>query len=225
MDTNEVVNQLINNPQMLAQLVQAMQQNGMIPSNPPMQPAQKSPMNWNVPTNPMAAFWWNNMMNTINNMGNNGNQQNAQNNQNQQQQQVVNQDEQKLDDIISSVRVVKSPDDIKVDQIPMNDKVSLFMKDDMSVIYGKRWTNNGTIENLRFVLDTKPIEMTPEENSVKASNNTKTSNQSFNVEELMGGIANMIDSKLDQFKKEFAIDNKGQSKNRNNGKGVDTDGK
>lgn len=219
MDTNEVVNQLMNNPQMLTQLVQAMQQNGMIPSNQPMQPVQKSPMNWNIPTNPMAAFWWNNMVNTMNNMGNNGNQQNAQNNQNQQQQ-MVQQNEQKMDDIISSVRVVKSPDDIKVDQIPMNDKVSLFMQDDMSVIYGKRWTNNGTIENLRFVLDTMP-----EENGVKVSNNITTNNQSFNVEELMGGIANMIDSKLDQFKKEFAIDNKGQSKNRNNGRSVDTDGK
>lgn len=220
MDTNEVVNQLVNNPQMLTQLVQAMQQNGMIPSNQPMQPVQKSPMNWNVPTNPMAAFWWNNMMNTMNNMGNNGNQQNAQNNQNQQQQQVVNQDEQKLDDIISSVRVVKSPDDIKVDQIPMNDKVSLFMQEDMSIIYGKRWTNNGTIENLRFIRD-----VTPEENLTETSNNTAVGNQGFNVEELMAGIANMIDSKLDQFKKEFVIDNKGQSKNRNNGRSVDADGK
>lgn len=218
MEQNEVVNQLMNNPQMLAQLIQMLQQNGMIPSSQPAQVPQKSPMNWNVPTNPMAAFWWNNMMNSMNNMGNSGNQQNVQNNQNQQQ--AVQQNEQKSDDAILPIRVVKSPDDIKVDQIPMNDKISLFIKDDMSIIYGKRWTNNGTIENLRFVLDTMP-----EENSVEVSNNTTTSNQSFNVEELMGGIANMIDSKLDQFKKEFAIDNKVQSKNRNNGRGVDTNGK
>lgn len=215
---NEVVNQLMNNPQMLAQLVQTMQQNGMIPPNQSMQlPQQKSPMNWNVPTNPMAAFWWNNMMNAMNNMSNGGNQQNTQSNQNQQQ--SVQQTEQKSDDVVLPIRVVKSPDDIKVEQLPVDDEIKLFIQDDMSVIYGKRWTNNGTIENLRFVLDT-----TPEEISVETSNNV-ASNQGFNVEELMAGIANMIDSRLDQFKKEFSIDNRGQSKNRNNGKVGEADGK
>ncbi|MDE7431728.1 MAG: hypothetical protein K2N34_07435, partial [Lachnospiraceae bacterium] len=216
----EIVNQLMNNPQMLAQLVQMMQQNGMIPSNQPIQSTQRQPMNWNVPTNPMAAFWWGNMMNAMNNMNNNGNQQNAQNNQNQPQQQASQQNEQKSDNIISSVRVVKSPDDIKVDQIPMNDKISLFIQDDMRAIYGKRWTNNGTIENLHFVL-----EAPQGENGIKVSSNVVNSNQGFNMDELMAAVANVVDDKFEQFKKELAIDNKGQTKNKNNVKGGEVDGK
>lgn len=206
MDQNEMMNQLANNPQMLAQLIQMMQQNGMIPSN---QPSQRQPMNWNVPTNPMAAVWWNNMINAINNMCNNSNQQNIQNN--NQNQQTNIQTNQKLDDDITSpsIRVVHSPDDIKIGQIPINDKINLFIQDDASVIYGKRWTNNGAIENLRFVLDTEP-----EENGVKTSDNIVTGNQGFNVDELMVAVANTIDSKLEQFKKELAVNNYSQSKGR-----------
>lgn len=223
MDQNEMLNQLANNPQMLAQLLQAMQQNGMIPSNQPTPTnaaTQRAAMNWNMPTNPMAAVWWNSMMNAMNNMCNNGNQQNVQNNQNPSQPQVAQQNDQKSDDVILPIRVVKSPDDIKVEQLPVDDEIKLFIQDDMSIIYGKRWTNNGTIENLRFVLDT-----TSEENNLKTSNNPTTNNQGFNVEELMAAVANTIDSKLDQFKKELAIDNKAQSKNRNNGKVGEMDGK
>lgn len=203
MDQNEMMNQLANNPQLLVQLLQNMQQNGMLPN----QQLQRQPMNWNVPTNPMAAMWWNNM----NNMMNQANNQNVQNNQNQQF--GVQQDENKQEEAILPVRIVKSPDDIKVDQVPMNDKISLFMQDDMSVIYGKRWTNNGSIENLRFIL-----EIPQERNEIKNSNN-----QGINTEELMSAIVDVIDSKLDQFKKDYSF-TRSQTKSRSSKKVGDVDG-
>lgn len=212
MDQNEMLKQLANNPQMMAQLLQMMQGNTM-PS-----PNQGLSANWNMPTSPMAnpmATWWNNMMNPINNQGN---KQPIQNNNQAQQTNIQN--NQKPEDVILSVRVVKSPDDIKVDQIPMNGKISLFMQDDMNVIYGKRWTNDGTIENLRFVLDTAS-----EPNGVKMSNNAAANNQGFNIEELMAAVTNVIDNKLDQFKKEYSSDRYNQSKDRNNRKGGNADGK
>lgn len=216
MDMNETISQqLASNPQFTNQLYQLMQQNGMIPANQPNQQTPKPLMNWNVPTNPMAAVWWNGMMNAMNNMQNN-NQQNVQNNQNQPQQQPTSQNDQKTDDIIMPIRVVKSPDDIKVEQLPVDDEIKLFIQDDMSVIYGKRWTNNGTIENLRFVL--VPAS---EDNNTNESNNGVASNQGINIEELMAAI----DNKLKQFKKEFTADIKGQTKNKNNGRAGEVDGK
>lgn len=218
MDQNEIMAQLANNPQLMAQLAQMMQQNGM------NQPNQKPPANWNMPTNstainmppnPMMVMWLNNLMNSMNNQGN---KQAIQNNNQTPQNSVQN--NQQPEDTILSVRIVKSPDDIKVDQVPMNGEISLFMQDDMSVIYGKRWTNDGTIENLRFVLDTAP-----ESNSVKMSNNAVVNNQGFNIEELMAAVTNVIDNKLDQFKKECSSNNYNQSKDRNNRKGGNVDGK
>lgn len=224
MDQNEIMAQLANNPQLvaqLAQMAQTMQQNGM------NQPNQKPPANWNMPTssmaanmppNPMMAMWLNNMMNSINSMNNQGDKQATQNNNQTPQNSVQN--NQQPEDTILSVRVVKSPDDIKVDQVPMNGKISLFIQDDMSVIYGRRWTNDGTIEKLCFVLD-----RTPEQNSINTSNNTVVNNQGFTIDELMAAVTNVIDDKLDQFKKECIPNNYNQSKNRNNRKGGEIDGK
>lgn len=226
MDQNELMQQIANNPQMLAQLAQAMQQNGMIPlvpQNQPNQSSQKQPVNnWNMPTSPMAAIWWNNMINAMNGMMNNPNNQGENqavpNNQSQQN----TQSEQQSDEKVLPIRVITSPDDIKVDQIPMNDKISLFIQDDMSIIYGKRWTNNGTIENLRFVLEK------PEQEVVTASNDPAPSNLPFDMEEMMAAVGRVVDSKLEQFKIDYSLDssngnnnnnNNNQSKNRNNRKG------
>lgn len=209
MDQNEMLNQIANNPQMMAELIQRMQENRMV------QPNQKMPANWNVPTNPMAtnmpmnpmmALWLNNVMNSMNNQGDKSA---VQNSDQTQQQSVPN--SQNPEDAILSVRVVKSPDDIKVEQIPMNGKISLFIQEDMNVIYGKRWMNDGRISTLRFVLDG-----TPEQNEANIVNNTPVNNQNFNIEELMAAVTNVIDNKLEQFKKEFSSDNGGQQKNRNN---------
>lgn len=212
MDQNEMMNQLANNPQMLAQLVQTMQQNGMIPNNNPM---QRQPMNWNVPTNPMAAMWLANMFGNANNMNNNNrNGQQMAQNQNQATQNQVQSQEQKPDENILPIRVVKSPDDIKVYQIPMDDKISLFLQDDLSVIYGKKWTNDGDIKNMRFV------RVDGEE--AKTPSGEATSNPGFNVNELMANIATLIDSKLEQFKKDYRLDvSQPQNKtNRNNNRKV-----
>lgn len=94
-------------PQMVAQaLSQMMQQNNSVPQMP-------QPMNWNMPTNPMAAMWMNNIMGMMNNQNQNGNQ--PQNNQNSQQVQQPQQTE----SMDPAVRIVKSPEEIKADEIPM----------------------------------------------------------------------------------------------------------
>lgn len=205
MDQNEIATQLANNPQMLAQILQTIQQNGMMA---PTQPPQRQPMNWNMPTNPMAAVCWNNMMN-MNNQNNQVQQPNVQST--NQVQQENNQSEQKIKDDELSIRIIKSPDDISIAQIPMGDKISLFLQDDMSIIYGKQWTNDGEIKNLRFVLEGS------EQNNVKTSDNTETNNQTFNIEELMAAVGNIVNTKLEEFKKEYLTnDNYNQSKNRNN---------
>ena len=51
---------------------------------------------------------------------------------------------------ISSARVVVSQDEIKPNEIPMDDSITIFLQDDLNRIYGKRWTNNGTVENLEY---------------------------------------------------------------------------
>lgn len=151
MDMNEMISQqLAANPQLayqIMQIMQMMQQNGG--PNPPNQGSpQRQPMNWNTPTNPMAAMWQANLMNLMN--GQNNNTQPAQN----QSQPAVTPAQQSDDGVkVSSVRIIKSPDEIRADEIPMNGGISLFVQDDLNVIYGKRWTNNGTVENKRFVLE------------------------------------------------------------------------
>lgn len=52
---------------------------------------------------------------------------------------------------ISSARVVVSQDEIKPNEIPMDDSITIFLQDDLNRVYGKRWTNNGTVENLEYV--------------------------------------------------------------------------
>lgn len=205
-----MLNQLANDPQALAQLVQIMQHNNMAQNQPPQRP----PMNWNVPTNPMAAMWWNNMMNAMNNANNqNNNQVNQNNNQVQQQN---NQPEQKSDGKVLPIRVVKSPEDIKLYQIPMDNDITLFLQEDLSVIYGKRWTNDADMENIRFV------RVDDNDNSNPAN---EVKNQDFNTEELMSAIANLVDDKLEQFKKENSLDIRSQSKSRTNRKVDEVNGK
>lgn len=223
MDQNEMIQQLANNPQILAQLVQAIQQNNMNPQNQANQPVQKQPVsNWNMPTNPMASIWWNNMMNAMNSMMNNqnnqGDNQPIPNNQNPPQQSTQN--EQQLDEKVLPIRTVKSVNDISVDQIPMNDKISFFMQEgDSAVIYGKRWTNKGTIDDLRYVLEKS------EPDVVAASNDSTTGNLPFDMEEMMSAVGRVVDSKLEEFKRDYSLDtnngnnNNNQSKNRNNRKG------
>lgn len=200
MDMNETLSQLANNPQMLAQLMSMIQQNGM---NVPNQQQQRQPMNWNMPTNPMAAVWWNNMMNSMNN-------QNAQNNSQQtpnQNQNIQSQTSQqpKTNNTVSSVRVINSPDEIKPDEIPMNGSISLFLQDDLKVVYGKRWTNTGKIDDMIFVL-----------NRVEDQNDLEIpSNNTPNTEALIEEISKMIDGKLEEFKETYHLDKNSSNKQDN----------
>lgn len=201
MDMNQQNGQIT--PQMLQQALQQMlQQNGQ-PAN-----SMTPMMNWTMPTHPMAALWMNNMMNMLNNQNN----QNQQQNQNTQQPQETQPAPQKEPNI-SSARVIKSPEEIKPDEILMNGSVSLFLQEDMNVVYGKRWTNNGVLENIRFVReDPVPVEQPSQSTSVS----------SINLEELAKQISDMIDGKLEIFKRDYIDKPKTAPKQAK--KGVSEDG-
>lgn len=50
-------------------------------------------------------------------------------------------------------RVVESEGDIKPNEIPMDGSVTFFPKSDYSVVFGKTWTENGTIRSMRYLLE------------------------------------------------------------------------
>lgn len=50
-----------------------------------------------------------------------------------------------------SGRVVNSPDDITVQEVPTDGTVALFPAADGSCVYSKRWTPDGNILTMRFV--------------------------------------------------------------------------
>lgn len=215
MDMNEMMQQLANNPQMAAQLFQALQQAGMGQSN---SQAQRPPMNWNVPTNPMAMAWYQNMMNAMNNMANNQNgQQTAQNqNQNQNSTSPTVSQTKNTKHSVSLARVVNSPDEIKPNEIPNDGSLSIFVNDDLNSIYVKRWLNDGSVDNLCFVQG-----MTQTQNN---KNQPQVNNMNFDVEALMKQIANLIDGKLEEFKSNYLDKNRNQSRNSNNKKGGEVNG-
>lgn len=182
MDMNEMINQaLTSNPQFAAQLFQMMQQNGMIPFN---QGNSRQPMNWNTPTYPMATIGYN----YINPM--NGQNNNMQPTQNLPQSSVIPIQQQE-DGKSFSVRVIKSPDEIKPDEIPMNGEISLFLQDDLNVIYGKRWTNKGTVDTLRFILENN------DQNETEKS--CDSSKLPINTDAFFEKISVMFDEKLSRF--------------------------
>lgn len=206
---------LANNPQFAAQLFQMMQQNGMIPQNQGGGGMnQRPPMNWNMPTNPMAAMWYN-FMNQMNNQNNQNNQQAAQNQSQPQQQQQVAADQQ-TNNKISLVRVIKSTDDIKPNEIPSDGSISLFLMDDLGAIYGKCWTNNGTVKNLRFVLERDD----PNRSDPKIESSKTSMNQDEIFERLSRMMSEMIDEKLSKFNSQ----NKNASAKSGNKKGVEENG-
>lgn len=183
MDINEMITQqLTSNPQLAGQLMQMLMQSGGNSSNQGNQQRQ----NWNMPTNPMASMWWN-FMNSMNNQNNQRSAQNQQSNQSNTQQTNTTQ-QQQPDGRVSFVRIIKSPDEIRPDEVPMSGDIRLFLQEDLSTIYGKRWTNNGTVENLRFILEKN------DQNEVRSSNDS--SNKIPTEAALFEKISEMIDEKL-----------------------------
>lgn len=211
MELNELMNQLRSNPQAAAQFIQLMQQNGILPPN-------IGQPNWNIPTNPMSMVWWNNLVNLLNNMNNQNNLQPAQN-QNQPQQAGTQPQPQQTDNKVSSVRVVKSPNEIKADEILMNGDISLFLQDDLNVVYGKRWTSDGTVDNMRFIREEDTAQ-----NVVETQNSSEVMTSiNLNIEELVGRVSSMVEGKLDQFVKDYSLERRGTPKT-NNKKGVEENG-
>lgn len=198
MDMYEMINQqLVANPQFAAQIFQLMQQNGMIPPNSgnPNNGGYQQPqqMNWNQPTNPMAA-----MMYTYMNMMNNQN--NTQPTQNQAQSSDMS--IQSKDNKISFARTISSPDEIRVDEIPTNGGIGLFLQEDAGIIYGKRWTNNGVVENTCYVL---------EKDDQKISENSN--NSSIDIDVLFKKISEMVDEKISHLNLPDKSGKKGVEKN------------
>ena len=50
-------------------------------------------------------------------------------------------------------RMIYSPDEIMPQEESMDGSVSLFPMHDWSCVYGKRWTSNGQIQTVKFVLE------------------------------------------------------------------------
>lgn len=202
MDMNELLNQLANNPQMAAQFMQYLQQNG---GN------VRPPMNWNMPTNPMAAMWMNNLASMMNNANSSQNAQNQTTNQ-----QPTTQSKQ-TENTVSAVRVIKGPSEIKPDEILMNGNISMFLQDDLEVVYGKRWTNDGIIENMRFVRSDDESKKHAVVADVNASDD-------FNKDDIINEIANLIDGKLSQFVKDYGLDKRTPATKATTKKGVNENG-
>lgn len=172
-------------PQVVAQVLSVLQQQNQTQN-------QTTPMmipNWNMPTNPFSAMWLNNMMSMMNNQNQNQSQQQNQNPV-QNNTQPVQQDP-PTENTDPAVRMVKSPEEIKADEIPMNGSIRLFLQEDMNVIYGKRWTNNGVIENIRYVREDDPP--------------TVSTETPFQIDQnaFLQAVSDMVDQKLNEFRKEY----------------------
>lgn len=61
-------------------------------------------------------------------------------------------------------RVIKNPEEIKLNEIPMDGTASLFPMSDDTCIYAKAWGQDGTIQTLRYIReDAEPQEKGPSE--------------------------------------------------------------
>lgn len=68
-------------------------------------------------------------------------------------------------------RVVESETDIKPNEIPMDGSVTFFPKSDYSVVFGKTWTENGTIRSMRYLLEQEnPVQPEPKKDDAPAIN-------------------------------------------------------
>ena len=66
-------------------------------------------------------------------------------------------------------RVVESEGDIKPNEIPMDGSVTFFPKSDYSVVFGKTWTENGTIRSMRYLLEQEnPVQPEPQKDDKPA---------------------------------------------------------
>lgn len=55
-------------------------------------------------------------------------------------------------------RVVASPDEIQVQEVPTDGTMALFLLSDGSGVIGKRWSPDGSIQTTRFVAEQAPIQ-------------------------------------------------------------------
>lgn len=74
------------------------------------------------------------------------------------------------DQLVIPTRIVDAPNNIRVQDVPMNNQLSLFMLKDYSCIYAKTWNSEGTISTHRYVLEKDPedIQETDNNNNVYA---------------------------------------------------------
>lgn len=81
-------------------------------------------------------------------------------------------------------RVVESEADIKPNEIPMDGSVTFFPKSDYTVVFGKTWTENGTIRSMRFLLE--------QENAPPAQDKTEKQEQSAINEDVIANVVQQI---------------------------------
>lgn len=55
-------------------------------------------------------------------------------------------------------RVVASPDEIQVQEVPTDGTMALFLLSDGSGVIGKRWAPDGSIQTTRFVAEQAPVQ-------------------------------------------------------------------
>lgn len=53
-------------------------------------------------------------------------------------------------------RIVQNPNEIRINEIPMDSNVSLFPMSDLSAIYAKGWSSNGTILTVKYIPEPQP---------------------------------------------------------------------
>lgn len=58
-------------------------------------------------------------------------------------------------------RIVNSPDEITIQEVPTDGTMGLFPSADGTCIYGKRWKPDGTIKTTRFVADSSEVQADP----------------------------------------------------------------
>lgn len=87
-------------------------------------------------------------------------------------------------------RIVESDADIKPSEVPMDGTLTLFPKSDFSCIYAKRWTKDGLLKPMNFVL---------EQREEAAQVNTVNTGEQLVVETPNQDIGKLIEDKLKDY--------------------------
>lgn len=122
---------------------------------------------------------------------------------------------------ISSARVITSTQDILPSELPVDNNIRLFMTDDLQTVYGKKWNNNGELDNMVFqrVNDTVPVQ--------EAQNVEEKEDRLASLESRMNSLieaTTLLANKVEGMAASSATESKSTSNASHNKKGVNTNG-